>query len=71
MNHFLSGNKHYLSVHVVVVEPGGYRSSNHFYGLIELGTDTSAAEQFRLIKKFFEDNGTWTKISKNIAALVI
>ena len=66
---FLSGNDHYLSVIVIVVEDN-HRASTHFYGLVKLGTDQTAQAQFRLLKKRFEDDNVWTSIKNNIVALV-
>ena len=48
-----------------------FRVVTHFYGLIPLGNDQTAEEQYRLMKKRFEDDGTWTAIKANIVAFIV
>ena len=50
---FLSGNKHFISVVVIVVEGKG-RCATHFYGLIELKDDQTALTQFDKLKERFQ-----------------
>ena len=50
---FLSGNKHFISVVVIIVE-GKARCSTHFYGLIELKDDQTAETQFFKLKERFQ-----------------
>lgn len=63
------GNDHYLSVIVIVVEDG-HRPSTHFYGLVKLGADQTAAAQFRLLKERFTQDNVWNSIKSKIVALV-
>ena len=66
----ITGNDHYLSVIVVVIE-GKYRNATHFYGLVPLGTDQSAEAQFLALKSRFEADGVWDSIKANLVALVM
>ena len=55
----------------IVLSTISFRVVTHFYGLIPLGNDQTAEEQYRLMKKRFEDDGTWTAIKANIVAFIV
>ena len=50
---------------------GGNRPVTHFYGLIQLRTDQTARAQFEALKQRFIDDGVWSSIQSNLAALVV
>ena len=66
---FLAG-KHYLSVHVAVIEGRG-RIVTHFYCLIPLGQDQTALMQFNQMKSKFERDNTWNALKANLVAIIL
>ena len=66
----LSANKHFISVHVGVIEGNG-RINTHFYGLIQLGEDQTAEAQFEAMKARFERDNVWTSLRANLVAIIL
>ena len=54
---------------MIIIEDGS-RPTTHFYGLVKLGSDQTAAAQFRLLKSRFEADGVWQSIRTKMVALV-
>ena len=70
MTNIFSAGKHYLSVHVAVIEGRG-RINTHFYALIPLGEDQTGEMQFNQMKERFEADGVWNALKANMVAIIL